>query len=53
MIRLVWGAACEASSKAFALAYHPATGLVLEVRHLGRHLYAGYSDPSWWPGLPA
>jgi hypothetical protein len=53
MIRLLWGAACEVSSGAFALAlalaYRPGTWVVLEVRHL----YGGHSDPAWWPGLPA
>lgn len=50
MIRLLWRAACEFSSGAFALALaqHPGTGVVLEVWHL----YGGHSDPAWWPGLP-
>jgi hypothetical protein len=53
MIRLLWEAAFEVSSGAFALAYHPGIWVVLEVRHLVRHLYGGYSDPAWWTGLPA
>lgn len=53
MIHLLWGVVCEVFSRAFALAYPPATWLVLEVRHLVRHLYGEHSDPSCWPGLPA
>ena len=51
MIRLLWGAACEVSSGAFALAlaYHPGTWVVLKVRHL----YGGHSGPAWGPGLLA